>query len=105
MRQLTTMEALKADEKLADIFDFYVGDLEVPEEGSMQDLLGGDMYIAEDADDLATIAEMSGMLAYTMAHLDAWEVYEPFYDYALLCEITNNAGGDVFIIPLSLLED
>ena len=105
MRQLTTMEALKADEKLADIFDFYVGDLEVPEEGSMQYLLGGDMYIAEDTDDLLTVAEMSGVTTKSFADLDAWEVYEPFYDYALLCEITNNAGGNVFIIPLSLLED
>jgi hypothetical protein len=42
MRQLKTMEALKADEKLSDIFDYYVGDLEVPEEGNMQDLLGGE---------------------------------------------------------------
>ena len=105
MRQLKTMEALKADEKLSDIFDYYVGELEVPEEGDMQDLLGGDMYIAEDANDLETISEMSGLLTYTWAHLDEWEVHEPFDDYALLCEITNNAGGNVFVVPLELLEE
>ena len=105
MRQLKTMEALAADEKLSDIFDYYVGELDIPKEGNMQDLLGGDMYIAEDADDLSTISEMSGMPVHALSDLDGWEVHEPFDEYSLLCEITNNAGGNVFIVPLALLED
>ena len=105
MIQITTMDALRTNEALSDVYYYYFRELGVPEEGNMQDLLGGDMYIAEDADDLETISEMSGLLTYTWAHLDEWEVHEPFDDYALLCEITNNAGGNVFVVPLELLEE
>ena len=101
MIQITTMEALRANENLSDIYDFYVEDLFLPEEGDLLELLGGSLYVAESDDDLTTITEMSGRpLIY-----HEWEIHEEFDNFTLLCEITNNAGGDVFIIPRSILNE
>ena len=101
MIQITTMEALKANESLSDVYDFYLEELFLPEEGDLLELLGGSLYVAEAEGDLATITEMSDLpLIY-----NEWEIHEEFDNFTLLCEITNNAGGDVFIIPRSILNE
>lgn len=103
MIQIKTMEALKADETLSDLFDYLTGQLELPEDGELLSLVGGDIFVAENDEDLATIVEMSGMSVHP-SEVDAWEVSEFFDGYVMLAEITNDAGGNAFVIFDSVAE-
>ena len=109
MKRYTTVEAFKADESLEDVLDFFFQTFENIDdcnpETPLVGLCGGDIFVAEDADDIEEIVEMAGVSIRTFSDLDMWEVVEMFDDYVMVCEITNNAGGNVFIVPTTLLED
>ena len=74
-----------------DLQNFYEV-LELP----LRNYLGGDVYILENEDDLS-ILQLADAKA---SDIDILEVHGAFM---LFCRITNNAGGDQFFIPTSLI--
>lgn len=72
------------------------------EEGEFEFLMGGNIHVIEDVLELTQITFYDGLNVTQKA--DTMDVATKIDDYAKFFIATNNAGGDAFYVPLSIVE-